>query len=177
MSGLREGLAAQPEGTRGAQTASSCPGAVLRELVGDSVPLPGNPSERDPPPIPGHLRFDLLLELDQVLGPRTRCPREVAEDDRRVHPHVSRRRARVGRGPQRVPNRRVLGTLFVASPSASEPSRCTPPTTTYPAPAGPPFGMAAPSHQRAHAGRRRQTPARARSGRRACRASQARHKP
>ena len=35
-----------------------------------------------------------------------------------------------------------LATLFVASPSASEPSRCTPPTTTYPAPAGPPFGMA-----------------------------------
>jgi hypothetical protein len=31
--------------------------------------------------------------------------------------------------------------------SASEPSKCTPPTTTYPAPAGPPFGMAAPSHQ------------------------------
>src|SRR6266508_6920871 len=24
------------------------PGAVLRELVGNSVPLPGNPSERDP---------------------------------------------------------------------------------------------------------------------------------
>lgn len=48
-----------------------CPRAVLRELVGNSVLLPGNPSERDPPWwIPGLLRFDLLLELDQVLGPR-----------------------------------------------------------------------------------------------------------
>jgi len=52
------------------------PGTFLRELVGNSVSLPGNPSERDPPRIAGHLRFDLLLELDQVLGPRTRCPGE-----------------------------------------------------------------------------------------------------
>jgi hypothetical protein len=57
-------------------------------------PLPGNPSECGPPRIPGHLRFDLLLELDQVLGPRTRCPRG-ADDHRRVHPaHEPRSRPR-----------------------------------------------------------------------------------
>jgi hypothetical protein len=39
------------------------------------------------------------------------APREVAEDHRRVHPHVSRRRAGVGRRPQRVPNRHVLGNV------------------------------------------------------------------
>jgi hypothetical protein len=78
------------------------PGAVLRELVGNSVRSLGIRVNVTRPGYRATLRFDLLLELDQVL---------------------------------------------VASPSASEPSRCTPPTTTYPAPAGPPFGMAAPSHQ------------------------------
>src|SRR5213076_1005087 len=42
-------------------------GAVLGKLIGNSVPLPGNPSERDPPRIPGDLRFDLLLAPDKVL--------------------------------------------------------------------------------------------------------------
>ena len=46
-----------------------------------------------------------------MLVPCTRSPSEVADDHRRVHPHVSRRRARVGRGPQRVPNRHVLGNV------------------------------------------------------------------
>ena len=100
------------------------------------------------PPGTVPLHFDLLLELDQALVPRTRCPSEVADDHRRVHPHVSRRRARVGRGPQRVPNRHVLGSVVrrVAERFRAEQAHAVA-TTTYPAPAGPGFGMAAPSLQ------------------------------
>jgi hypothetical protein len=123
----------------------------LRELVGNTVLLPGNPSERDLLRAPGHLRFDLLLELDQVLGPRARCPkrggrrppaspsaREPTSRRRRPPPAArseppctrqrcsSRRRALLSRASARRPRRRTLPRRDRRSAWQRRRTRCRP---------------------------------------------------